>query len=172
MSSAPAAADDELRLVLQGEAFHLVVVHATGLAAEGIAYVVVEYAGGVDACAVRQVAALVEVEAHEGVARLEHGEQHGLVGLRAGVGLHVGELGAEETLHAVDGHHLAAAVVALAGETLGIFVGEVTAHGRHDLVGNEVLAGDELHAPELALVLLFDELKNLGVLLHNRLDYS
>ena len=126
----------------------------------------------------RQVAALVEVETHEGVARLEHGEQHGLVGLRAGVGLHVGELGAEEMLHAVDGelfhlvHHLAAAVVALAGETLGIFVGEVTAHGRHDLVGNEVLAGDELHAPELALVLLFDELKNLGVLLHNRPDYS
>ena len=73
---------------------------------------------------------MVEVEPHEGVAGIEHGQEHGCIGLRSAVGLHVGILGAKELLHAVDGqlfhliHHLAAAVVALAGIAFGIFVGQ------------------------------------------------
>lgn len=120
-----------------------------------------------------EVTALVEVETHEGVAGLEHGEEHGLVGLGTGVRLNVGELSPEELLHTVDGEllhlvdDLATAIVTLAGQALGIFVGEVTAHGCHDLVGDEVLTGDEFHAPELALMLLLDKVENLSVFLHN-----
>ena len=64
-------------------------------------------------------------------------EEHRLVGLRAGVGLHVGVLGAEQLLHAVDGQllgdvdELAAAVVALARVALGVLVGELGALRRH-----------------------------------------
>jgi hypothetical protein len=36
--------------------------------------------------------------AHDGVARLQQREEHGLVGLRAGMRLHVGEVGAEQLL--------------------------------------------------------------------------
>ena len=127
----------------------------------------------VDTGAVGEVSALVEVETHERVAGGEDGEEHRLIGLGAGVRLHVGELSSEEFLHTVDGEllylvdDLAAAIVTFAGQTLGIFVGEVTAHGCHDLVGDEVLTGDEFHAPELALMLLLDEVENLSVFLHS-----
>jgi hypothetical protein len=47
---------------------------------------------------VGQVPAGREVEAHEGVARLEQRQEHGLVRLRAGVRLHVGEAAAEQRL--------------------------------------------------------------------------
>ena len=43
-----AAADDELRLVLEGQLFHLVVVHATGFLLEVIANGPVDDAAGVD----------------------------------------------------------------------------------------------------------------------------
>ena len=64
--------------------------------------------------------AVRQVHAEERVARLEEREEHRGVRLRAGVRLHVGVLGAEELLRAVDGElldlvdELAAAVVALA----------------------------------------------------------
>ena len=72
--------------------------------------------------AVREVPAVRQGHAEERVARLEDGHERGEVGLRAGVRLHVGVLGAEQLLRAVDRelldlvHHLAAAVVALARE--------------------------------------------------------
>jgi len=46
--------------------------------------------------AVRQVAAVGQVQTHDGVAGRQHGGIGGLVGLRAGVRLHVGVLGAEQ----------------------------------------------------------------------------
>jgi class 3 adenylate cyclase len=70
-----------------------------------------------------------EVEAHEGVARLQQRQEHRLVGLRAGIGLHIGEAAAEQLAGALDGEllgdvdELAAAIVAAAGIALGIFVG-------------------------------------------------
>ena len=87
---------------------------------------------------------LVEVEAHEGVARLEHSEQHGLVGLCSGVRLHVGVFCAEELLDTLNGqrlhlvYHLASAVIALARIAFSIFVGEIAAHGAHHLVAHKV----------------------------------
>jgi hypothetical protein len=90
--------------------------------------------------AVGEVAAFGEAHAHDRVAGLEQGEEHRLVGLRAGVGLDVGEAGVEQLLHPVDrqllGHvdELAAAVVALAGVALGVLVGELAALGGHTAV--------------------------------------
>ena len=65
-----------------------------------------------------------QVHPQHGVAGLQHGEVDGHVGLRAGVRLHVGVLGAEELLGALDGEFLddvdvlAAAVVAPARAAL------------------------------------------------------
>src|SRR5690606_27544780 len=84
---------------------------------------------------------------------------HGLVGLRAGMGLDVGVVGAEELPGAVDGQLLrhvdvlAAAVVALAGVPLGVLVGELAALGLHDPRAGVVLAGDQLDVVLLAAVL-------------------
>ena len=94
--------------------------------------VVVSYRGG-------QVVYLKDV------ARVEDGQQHSGIGLCSGVGLHIGPFGIEKLLHALAGkvfhlvHHLATAIIALAGKALGVFVGEATAHGLHYLVADEIL---------------------------------
>ena len=100
----------------------------------------VQDAGGVDRGAVGEVAALAEVQAHEGVAGAEdrHRDRH--VGLGAGVRLHIGPFGAVKRLQPVDGqlfdlvHDLATAVIALAGITFRIFVGADGSHGLEHLV--------------------------------------
>jgi len=85
-----------------------------------------------------------QVQAHELVARVEHGQEDSCVGLCARVGLYVGPFGSEYLFDAVDGdlfalvHHFATAVVALAWVAFGILVGEAGAHGLHDLVTYEV----------------------------------
>ena len=49
------------------------------------------FAGHVDRRAVGEMAAGSEIEPHERVARLHQRQEHGLVGLAAGIRLHVGE---------------------------------------------------------------------------------
>ena len=93
---------------------------------------------------VGEMAAVGEVHAEDGVAGLERGHIDGHVGLRAGVRLDVGVIGAEKFFGAIDGemfgdvHEFAAAVIALAGIAFGVFVGEHRAHGFHDGFGDEI----------------------------------
>ena len=118
---------------------------------------------------VGQVAAFGQAHAHDGVAGLGEGHQHGLVGLGTGVGLDVGSFGAEQLLQTVDGqllghvHVFAAAVVALAGIALGVLVGQLAAlrlhHGRRGVV----LGSDQLDVVFLALVLLLNGGPDFGV---------
>ena len=109
-----------------------------------------------------QVPAGREVEAHEGVARLQQREEHRLVGLGAGMRLHVGEAAAEQLLRALDGqglghvHELAAAVVAAAGIALGVLVGQHRALRFQHGAGDDVLRGDQLDAVLLAAELAAD----------------
>ena len=76
-----------------------------------------------------------EIQAHEGVARLQQREEHCLVGLRAGMGLHIGEVAVEQLAGAVDRQLFgdvdifAAAIIAVAGIAFGIFVGQDRALG-------------------------------------------
>ena len=129
----------------------------------------VELAGEIGGVAVGEVAAVAEVHAEHLVARLQHGGVDGEVGLRAGVRLHVGVLGAEELLGALDGQHLdlvdlfAAAVPAPARIALGVLVGEHAALGlEHGRVG-EVLGGDQLDVVLLAREFAGDGGVNLGI---------
>ena len=98
-----------------------------------------------------------------------HGGVGGLIGLRAGVRLHVDVLGAEELLGALAGQvlddvgELAAAVVALAGIAFGVLVGEDAAGGFEHGLGGEVLAGDQFELPVLARGLVLDRLVDLGI---------
>ena len=91
--------------------------------------------------AVREVPAVREVHPQHGVARLQQREIHRHVGLRARVRLHVGVLGAEQRLRAVDGQRfgdvdeLAAAVVALARIAFGVLVRQHRAGGFEDGAG-------------------------------------
>ena len=77
-------------------------------------------------------------------------------GIGAGMGLDVGVLCTEQLAGALDGdvlhliHIGTAAVVALAGQALGVLVGEDAAHSGHDGGRDDVLAGDELDIFPLA----------------------
>eukprot|EP00760_Papus_ankaliazontas_P029894 PhM_4_TR4514/c0_g1_i1/m.58683 len=127
--------------------------------------------GGVEA--VREVAAVGEVEAHQAVVWVQQRRVRGEVGGRAAVGLDVDGPGvlleaegleravAAEVLHLV--HDLVAAVVPLAGVALGVLVRADGAEARQHGAGREVLGGDELEAADLALELLLQEAVHHGV---------
>ena len=117
----------------------------------------------------REVAAVGEVEAQDGVAGLKCRQEDCHVRLRARVRLHVGMLVAEDLLHAIDGqplgdiHELAAAVVALAGVALGIFVRQARTLCGHHGGARVVLAGDHFEAELLSLALAGNGGEDLGI---------
>mmetsp|Transcript_96733 Transcript_96733/g.269173 ORF Transcript_96733/g.269173 Transcript_96733/m.269173 type:complete len:376 (-) Transcript_96733:96-1223(-) len=155
------AGDDQLGLLLAGQGFHRVVVDGL-IGVQAIADHVEPLAAHVQRHAVSQVPAFGQAHAHDGVAGLQQRKEHALVGLRAGIGLHVGEFGAEELLQTIDGqllnhvHVLAAAVIALARVAFGVLVGELAALGLHDGRRGVVLAGDQLDMVFLAAVFVLD----------------
>ena len=146
-----------------------VVVEQRVLLAHAVRVDLVQAAGDVELHAVREVAAVVELHAEDAVARLEEGVVDGVVGLRAGVRLHVGVLGAEQLLGAVDGQllrdvdELAAAVVALARVALGVLVGQDRALAVEHRLRDEVLRRDHLERRLLPVQLVLDHLGDLGI---------
>ncbi len=96
-------------------------------------------------------------------------EEHGLVGLRAGIGLHVGETAAEQAAGALDGERfgdvdeLASAIVAPAGIALGVLVGHHRALRLEHGAGDDVLGGDQLDLVALAAEFLGDGVGDLGI---------
>ena len=120
------------------------------------------------------MAALVEAHAEDGVARLEHGQVGGQVGVGAGVRLDVGVLGAEELARPAAGQvlglvdDLVAAVVALARVALRVLVGEHRPGGGHHRSRGEILRRDELQGGVLPLLLAPDDVEELAILGHDQ----
>ena len=118
---------------------------------------------------VAEVAALVQAHAQNRVPMLAQGLVHGEVGLGAGVGLHIGIIGAEELLGPLNGdvlhhvHALTAAVVALAGIALGVLVGQDGTGGGQNGGTDDVLRGDQLNVLLLPVILGADGLPHLGI---------
>ena len=164
-----AAGDDHLGLVLVRQARDFVVIDAFIFFAHAVGDDLVELARKIERMAVRQVAAVRQVHAEDGVARVENAEVGALIRLRTGVRLHVGILGSEQFLGAVARQVLdpvrefAAAVIALARIAFGVFVGEDGAGGFENRFGNEVLAGDQFQARVLALRFMADQVVNFGI---------
>ncbi len=119
--------------------------------------------------------ALVEPHPEDLVARFEQPEVDGHVRLGPAVGLHVGVLGAEQGLGALDGerldlvHDFAALVVAPPGVPLGVLVGEHRTGGLHDRARHEVLGCDQVDVGVLALDIAADQTGELRVDLLERL---
>ena len=100
--------------------------------------------------------AVGQVHAQHRITGLKQRKIHRHVGLRAGVGLHVGMLCTKQLFGPLNGqilhlvNVLAAAVIALAGIALGVFIGQDRPHGRHDRRRNKIFGGDQLDIPPLA----------------------
>ena len=126
-------------------------------------------AGKIQRMAVGEVAAVGEIQSQNGVAGLKHRSVGLHVGLRSGMGLHVGIFGAEELFGAVAGQVLdhvgefAAAVVAFAGISFGVLVGEHRSHGFEHGFADEIFGGDQLQAFMLALSFMVDGRGHLGI---------
>ena len=163
------ARDDELRLAVLCDALELVVVDALILLAHAVGNDVEILAAHVDGRAVREMAAVREVHAHDGIAGLEQREKDRHVRLRAGVRLDVRVGRAEELLRAVDSEllddvdELAAAVITLAGIALGVLVREHAALRLEHSLGDNVLRGDELELRALAIQFLVDGIRYSGI---------
>ncbi len=165
------AGKDHLGLALLSDAVELIVVDLLGLIVEGIGDLMEVLAGDVDRAAVGQVTAVGEVHAHVGVAGLEQSLERGEVGGSTGVGLDVGVLSAEQLAGALTSDlfglvdAVAAAVVTLAGITLGILVGKAGAHRHHDGGGDDILGSDQLDVALLAVIFLLNGGADFGVIL-------
>ena len=171
------ATDDQFGLVLHGTLFHLVVVDGAGVFLHAVVNNVEHQAAEVDRAAVAEVATVVEVHTHEGVASLEACHKDSHVGLSTAVGLHVSPFSTIELLGTFDSdglalvHYLATAIVTFSGIALGIFVGHDGTHGFHHLVTYEILRGNEFNAFGLTFSLLLDEVENLSISLHIKYMY-
>jgi hypothetical protein len=142
--------------VLFRQAAQFLVIDRLGFLAYAVGNKFVHLPGKIERVPVRQVPAVREIHAEDGVAQLQRGHVHGNVCLRARMGLNVGVLRSKQCFRAVDRQLLgavgefAAAVVALAGIALGVLVGEHRAHRFQHGFGNKILRGDQLEARALA----------------------
>ncbi len=164
-----ATADDDLRARLLRQPQHLVVVDRHRLARDAVVDDVVQPAREVDLVTVRQMAALVEPQRQQRVARLHRGRVHRHVRLGARVRLDVRMLGAEQRLRTVDSklldlvHDLTAAVVAAPGIPLGVLVRRHRPDRLEHRRPREVLGGDQLQLSALALELLPEQRGDIGI---------
>ena len=137
--------NDERGLVLLRLGGNVVVVDALGLRIKAVGNHVEELARIVGGRAMGEMTAVGEVHAHHHVTRLGKRELGSVVCLRTRVRLHVGKGAAKELLGTLARKFLngvngpAAAVIAFAGQTLGVLVGKNGANGLHDGQADKVL---------------------------------
>ena len=121
---------DHLGAELQGALAHRSHVEDAGGLVDEIRLEVIDLAAEAHRRPVTEMTALVERHAEHLVTGGEHARVHRHVRLGAGVWLDIRVLGAEERFGTIAGevldlvHHLAAAVVPLAGDALGVLVVE------------------------------------------------
>ncbi|MNK84449.1 hypothetical protein D3C87_1042980 [compost metagenome] len=156
------AGDDQLRLAFARQALHCLVVDVF-FRRQTVGHDVKPFAGHVQRHAVGQVAAFGQRHTHDQVAWFQHGKEHALVRLRAGVRLHVRAFGAEQLFHTVDGQLLghvdvfAATVVALAWVTFGVLVRQLRALRFHYGWRRVVFRRDQFDVIVLARVLFLND---------------
>jgi len=119
--------------------------------------------------AVREMAARGQIEPHESVARLQQGKEHFRVCRSTRVRLHVRKLAAEQFRHALDRNALddidvlTSAVIAFAGKSLGIFVGQDGALRLKHRARDDILGRDQLDFIALAAELELDGVVDFGI---------
>ena len=163
------ATNNQLRLVLQSQLADRLHIEALGLLVDAVLDDVEPLAADVDRGTMGQVTAMGQIEPHDRVARLQQGQENREVGLGTAVGLHIGPSGTKQLLGPLDGqlfngiNVFTTAVVPLAGQTLGVLVGENGTLGLHHRTGRKVLRCDQLEVGFLTLPFLVDERSDIGI---------
>ena len=155
--------------MLARERAHFVEVDQFGILPHAVRDRVVEFAGETDLRAVREVAAVRErhAEHRDRPAATAHEDRH--IGLRAGVRLHVGVIGAEDRFQTGDRENLrlvdpfASAVIPFARITFGVLVGHDARVGFANRLAGVVLRRYQLEVVALTLLLTGDGGKDFGI---------
>ena len=119
--------------------------------------------------AVGQVSAMGQIHAQNGITGLYQGEKGGKICIGAGMWLDVGVIAAEQLTGTFAGdffhhvHGVAAAVVAFAGITFGVLVGQARAHGGHHGGADDVFGSNQLNIAAFPVKFLPDGGAYLGV---------
>ena len=162
---------DQLGVAFQCDFLHGIIVDALGHRIHAVGHDMKILAGNVHRGAVGQMPALGQIHAHHRVSGIQQRKKHRQIGVGAGMGLHIGVLGAEQLHRPLPGdilHHihiLAAAVIPLAGIALGVFVGEYPAGGQQHRLGYDVFGGDQLDVMPLPLQLILAGSRYLRVVI-------
>ena len=164
-----AAGDDHFRLVLARQPRDLLHVDALVVAAHAVGHRLEPFARHVDRRAVGQMPAGGEIEPHEGVAGLHQSKKNLRVSRSPRMRLYIRKFAAEQLCYPLNGQllghvdELAAAVVALARQAFGVFVGENRALRFQNGARNDVLRGDQLDLVALAAEFLPNNLGDLRI---------
>ena len=163
------ARDYHFGAAFERQSAHLVVVDALGRGVNAVVDYVEIFARNIQLHAVRKMPAGGKAHRKHGVARLEQRKKDRKVCRCAAVGLNVGVLGAEKTAGTLTRQLFylvnigAAAVVAVSGITLGVFVGEHAARGEKHRLGDDIFGRDELYIAALTRKLAGARSADLGV---------
>ena len=145
------ARHDHFRLMLKRQRFNLVIVDLTAGLVQTVLDRVVDLAGKVDMGTVGQMTTVSQAHPQYGIARLAQGHIDGGVGLRTGVRLDVGVVGAEQLFSTINGqllnhiHMLTTAVITLSGVAFGILVSQQGSLRFHHQRAGVVFGGDQLN---------------------------
>ena len=129
--------DDQFRLVLMRQLFHLVIVDFLFFV-QTVGNDVEPLARHVQCHAVRKMTAFGKRHPHNGIARLQHRQENGLVRLRTGIGLDIGRFRTKQFLHTVDRQLFGdidiftSAIITSAGIAFRIFVRQLRSLRLHD----------------------------------------
>ena len=146
---------DQLRLCLKRDPLQLVIIDIA-LVIDAVRHYIEVKAGKIHRASVGQMAAVVQIHAHNRITRFQHGYKNRHIGLGAGVRLHIGIVTAKQLLSPFYGkslhyvHALTSAVVPLSRIPFRVLVGQHRTHGHHNRLGNDILRRDQLQVPSLA----------------------
>ena len=96
------AGNDHLGLAFESDSPHFIVIYLFRFAADAVRYKMEILTRHIYGAAVREMAAVRKIHTHDGVARIQHREEHRLVCLRAGIRLHIGRFRAINLLDAIE----------------------------------------------------------------------
>ena len=110
-----------------------------------------------------------QIKPHEAITRLQQCQEHRLIGLRAGMRLHIGKSAIKQLAGAFNGepfgniHRLAAAIIAPARITLGVFIRHHRPLRFHHSAGDDVFGGDQFNPILFAFQFLRHGGSNFGI---------
>ena len=155
--------------MLRCDPFDLVVIYKPGLLRNAVVKHIEVFAGYVYRRPVRKMPAVGKIHAEDGVARIQKRKEYGKISARSAVRLNICVFRAEKLFCTFPRdvfdlvYLLAAAVIAVIGIALRIFVREYRSGCGKDRLAHDILACDKLNVPLFALQFAFDRACKLAV---------